>query len=238
MQKYRVINWNKPGEMQLVADGRIAADEEILRERPLVRVPVGDYELGSYAWDLTHKLVADARLRGIYFAWQLRADDIFPINAQDKEREKLLAKRYGIPRTMVRKLYLGIGTNNIGHGPYEGGNKGYGLYENLSRANHSCDPSARLMSTDADTGELILVAIKEHQRDQEITWNYYGDRSDFLAGNFLKRNLLLVHDFGFTCMCSRCRTEMPQDLKGVALLPFFKSLLADYARKQERKTSE
>ena len=63
MVKWSVVKWDNAGGMQLLATAPIAAGEEILREKPLVAVAGSDLELGSPAWDLTHRLIADTRLR-------------------------------------------------------------------------------------------------------------------------------------------------------------------------------
>lgn len=81
------------------------------------------------------------------------------------------------------------------------------------------------------TGELSCVAIKNIEQNQEITWNYLGEKNSFLKGNFLARNVALVHHYGFACRCSRCRSEIPEDLKKVDLLHFFKTFLKEHAMK-------
>jgi hypothetical protein len=232
MSTWKMEKWNRAGEMQLLAAGPIAAGQEILREKPLFSVSAKDHLLGTSAWDLTNQLLAEPRLRETYYGWKLRSEDIFPASPEDAAMEKLLARRYGVPRAMVRKLYVGVGTNNIGYGPGESDVTGYGLYEVLSRANHSCDPSASLVTLDLVTGEQCLLAKRPLQPGQEITWSYGGEAGGFLKKNFLLRNLFLVQTMGFACHCSRCRQELPEDLKGIDLLRFFKEFIAHQAGKQ------
>ena len=231
MSTWKLEKWNKAGEMQLVAAAPIAAGEEILREKPLFSVSAKDHLLGTSAWDLTDRLLAEPRLRETYYGWKLRSEDVFAVSPEDTELEKLLASRYDVPRAIVRKLYVGVGTNNIGYGPGESDITGYGLYEVLSRANHSCVPSASLVSLDLVTGEQSLLAKRPMQPGQEITWSYGGETGGFLEKNFLLRNLFLVQTMGFTCRCSRCRQELPDDLKGINLLRFFKEFIAHQAGK-------
>jgi hypothetical protein len=231
MSKWRVVKWDNAGEMQLIADAPIAAGEEILREKPLLTVAAGDYELGSCAWDLSAKLLADAHLRNTYYSWKLRSEDIFPKNSQDTEVERLLAKRHGVPRPVIRKLYAGVSTNCIGYGPDDATADGYGIYQTLARVNHSCEPSAALTTVDPVTGELSLLAKNAIQPGQEITRCYGGEAKGFLDRNFLLRNVSLVHRMGFVCRCSRCRNERPEDLKEVNLLHFFKDFLRAQAEK-------
>jgi hypothetical protein len=235
MVKWSVVKWDNAGGMQLCATAPIAAGEEILREKPLVAVAGGDFELGSAAWDLTHKLIADIRLRDAYYAWQLRSADLHENSRQDREIERLMAKRYGIPQAMVGKLHAGVSAFQVGYGPGEGGHQGYGLYQALGRANHSCDPSAELVVVDSASGEQALRAIKDILPGQEITRTYMDDASGFLGRNFLVRNVTLVSRMGFACRCPRCHSERPQDLKNVNLLQFFKSFLKAQAEKEATK---
>jgi hypothetical protein len=211
-----------------VAAAPIAVGETILCEKPLVTVPADLHELGSYAWDLTHKLLANVGLRNTYYSWQLKSEDVFPSHPDDTEIERLLAKRYNVQRTLVRKLYVGVVTNNIGFGTSEKAIAGFGIYKTLSRANHSCDPSAATVAVDPVAGEQSLVAKRPIQSGQEITWSYCGEDNGFLQQDYLIRNLSLVRDMGFVCRCSRCQKELPDDLKGVDLLRFFKEFLAQH----------
>jgi hypothetical protein len=239
MSKWSVVKWDRAGEMQLVASAPIAAGEEILREKPLATVANGDFEFGSPAWDLSHRLLADAGLRNAYYSWQLRSEDIFPPERQDTELERLLAKRHGLARPMVRTLYVGVRSNHIGYGlDDEAEPRGYGLYQTLGRVNHSCEPSAALSAADPVTGEQSLVAGKDIQPGQEITRNYAGKAGNFLERNFLVRNVFLVDRMGFVCQCSRCRKERPEDLKDVNLLHFFRDFLKAQAEKKSRQASD
>lgn len=235
MVKWSVVKWDNAGGMQLLATAPIAAGEEILREKPLVAVASSDVELGSPAWDLTHRLIADARLRDAYYAWQLRSTAVHENSRQDREIERLMAKRYGIPQAMVSKLHEGVSAHHVGYGPADGGHQGYGLYQTTGRVNHSCDPSAELMVIDGTSGEQGLRALKDIQPGQEITRTYIDDASGFLGRNFLVRNVTLVSRMGFVCRCPRCHSERPQDLKNVNLLQFFKSFLKEQAEKEALK---
>ncbi|MBK4735521.1 SET domain-containing protein [Noviherbaspirillum pedocola] len=228
MAKWKVEKWGNAGEKQLVAAAPIAVGETILCEKPLVTVPADQHELGTYAWDLTHKLLANASLRNTYYSWQLKSEDVFPPLHNDTEIERLLAKRYGVQRTLVRKLYVGVVTNNIVFGAGEKAITGYGMYKTLSRANHSCDPSAAMVAVDPVAGEQGLAAKLPIQPGQEITWSYCGEDNGFLQQDYLIRNLSLVRDMGFVCRCSRCKKELPSDLKGVDRLRFFMDFLAQH----------
>ena len=237
MDKWSVVKWDNAGGMQLLANAPIAAGEEILREKPLVAVASSDLELGSPAWDLTHKLIADTRLRDAYYAWQLRSTDAREHSREDREIERLMAKRYGTPQPMVGRLHAGVSAYQVGYGPGEGGHQGYGLYQTLGRVNHSCDPCAELVVMDSASGEQGLRAIKDIQPGQEITRTYIDDASGFLGRNFLVRNVTLVSRMGFACRCPRCHSERPQDLKNVNLLQFFKSFLKEQAEKEAMKAA-
>jgi hypothetical protein len=226
MEKWRVEKWGNAGERQLVAASPIAVGETILCEKPLVTVPADQHELGTYAWDLTHKLLANAGLRNTYYSWQLKSEDVFSPHPDDAEIERLLAKRYDVQRTLVRKLYVGVVTNNIGFGAGEKAIAGFGMYKTLARANHSCDPSAAMVAVDPVAGEQSLMAKRSIQPGQEISWSYCGEDNGFLQQNYLIRNLYLVRDMGFVCRCSRCQKELPDDLKSVDRLRFFKDFLA------------
>ena len=237
MVKWSVVKWDNAGGMQLLATAPIAAGEEILREKPLVAVAGSDGELGSPAWDLTHRLIADTRLRDAYYAWQQRSTTAHESSRQDREIERLMARRYGLPPAMVSKLHAGVGACQVGYGPGEGQHLGHGLYQTLGRVNHACDPSAELVLIDGASGEQGLRALKDIQPGQEITRTYIDDASGFLGRNFLVRNVTLVSRMGFVCRCPRCHSERPQDLKNVNLLQFFKSFLKEQAEKEAMKAA-
>lgn len=231
MQKWKVETWNKAGELQLLAAAPIAADEEILREQPLLTAPVERQSGSGVGWDLTATLLADAGLRNVYYGWQLRSEDMLPRRPADTEIEKALAKRHAMQRPMVRKLHAGVSSNAISYESAEGQMVGHGLYKTLARVNHSCDPSAALSTLDAASGEQALLARRRIEVGQEITRSYLPASSGFLEKNFLVRNLTLVKSFGFVCRCSRCLSELPADLKGVDLLQFFHEFIAQHREK-------
>lgn len=238
MSKWSVVKWDNAGGMQLVANAPIAAGEEILREKPLVAVASSQVELGKPAWDLTHRLIADARLRDTFYSWQLRGTDMPAESRQDREIERLMAKRYGIPQAMIRKLHAGVCVHQVGYGPGEGGHAGFGLYQTLGRVNHSCDPSAELKGADSAGGEQSLVALRDLQAGQEITRNYIDESDSFLSRNFLVRNVTLVSRMSFVCRCPRCHSEQPEDLKDVNLLQFFRAFLKEQAEKEAMKAGD
>ena len=207
--RWAVTPWNSKADLQLTAAAPIAAGEVIVSERPLVSIPEGHYQLGTFTWDLVERLLTDPEKLDEYFSWRLKASEFY-VAPDDAANERVLAKRYTRPRELVRRLYCSVSTNNIGY--FDGARvvEGHGLYRTLSRANHSCCPSARMESINIDKQEIGLVADRDLAVGEAITWNYFSEA--FLAANFETRNANLVNSFLFVCSCERCAAEIPPHL--------------------------
>ena len=74
------------------------------------------------------------------------------------------------------------------------------VFHNISRFNHSCDPSAVLI-WDPDTEKATVRAIRDIKPGCEITLNYGA------VGSRAQRAAHLKMCFGFNCTCSRCTSE-------------------------------
>lgn len=211
---------------QLIARQPIEEGEVIIAESPLVTMPTLSYDLGSIAGDLTDRLLSDPKILKAYQSWDLKISDFEcdPIVAAS------LAAKHKCNTKLVARLFASVATNNIAYFDQGRGVIGHGLYRILSRANHSCDPNARLMPGDQSNQETALVALRSIRKGDAITWSYAGEGSGMLDADYSSRNETLLYNFEFICACERCKQEQPSELKNLdprKLLLHFRKLVAE-----------
>lgn len=216
-------------EHQLVATQAVAAGEPLLVETPLLAIPVGRYAWGTYNWDFVDKLLSERMLLKQYDSWKL-LQTTFLQDAEDLAVESALMKKHRLSRQRVKALYFSICANNIGLLDTDQMRlRGYGLFEVMSRSDHSCRPNARLRAADADRGEMALMASQDVKAGEPVTWSYFRER-EFLDADFETRNLGLVNHFRFACRCERCQQERPPALAAVRdLVPHFDGVIREMA---------
>lgn len=204
--KCEVKYWTLMSEFQLIATEKISKGEVIISERPLVSIAVKDFELPSAAWNLVNSLLKSPELLSVFYSLKLKVSE-FPIDAIDRSLIKELAKTHMIDRVVLKDLYLCVGTNNVAYVNSNFDILGFGLYPVLSRANHSCSPNALFSPGNLEFKEAALVARRDIEPDESITWNYVRGEL-FLYGDYMARKLKLREDFQFVCRCDRCLAEM------------------------------
>lgn len=216
------------GDFGLAVAQPVAAGQPVLVEAPLVSIPLGRYDYGSYCWDLVDRILGDPQLLRQFRKLHL-ASTVYLRDAHDEWVESALVAKHHKSRQLVRELFFCVGTNNVGILNAEGLVEGYGLYPVLSRADHSCEPTTRL-GPGPTSGTLSLVAVHAMQPGEPVTWSYFRE-AEFLGADFETRNLGLVNVFRFACRCGRCQRERPTHLKpGVDLLAYFDALIAQQAK--------
>ena len=88
-----------------------------------------------------------------------------------------------------------------------------GLYNDISRINHSCHPNAVQSWVMGDFTRKQVRAVMTIEKDQEILTNYYHGKHNydkFNSGSREYRRQLLMEDRpfrGFLCECSVCSLE-------------------------------
>jgi hypothetical protein len=225
-----------PTEHQLVAARNLSAGELILCEQPIVDVPVGYYEYGTYVWDLVDRLLADKEKLLQYSRCKLLAAPLL-LDKHDGEVEAQLVKKHRKSRAFVRNLYLGVGTNNVGILGQDRLVHGYGVYEFLSRSDHSCEPNAQLSPSNWRAGESGLVAKRDIRKDEPLTWCYFRE-AEFLPVDWVSRNYNLVNLYRFACRCPRCEAERPADVPSsqAGQVAYFDKLLYAEAKRAAQST--
>ena len=219
------------GEHQLVAAKAVEEDTLLLAEPPLLYIPLGRYRFGTYVWDLVDKLLAEPALLQSYSRHKLLASPQLS-DAQDLAVEDLLVKKYRKSRQLIRTLYWSIGTNNIGVLNRDWAVVGYGIYPQMSRSDHSCEPNARLMPGDWMAHQVNLVAKRAIKAGEAVTWCYFKE-SDFLPQDYMTRNVALLNIYRFICRCPRCQAEKPADLPayGPKLVEYFDKIIRAEAKR-------
>lgn len=210
--------------MQLRALASIPAGDLVLMERPFVSVPQGIFAHGTHAWELTAAVLASPAHLQQLFAAQLKMTEFLRYPG-DLPTERALSSQYKLERAGVRKIFFIVSTNNISYFDAASGVAGWGLYEMLSRANHSCEPNTRLVPGDHEHKEAGLVATRDIEPGEPVTWNYSGSEP-FLAADWETRNHGLVNYMRFVCQCPRCIVEAPAQLRNPAeQLRYFDGLI-------------
>jgi hypothetical protein len=223
-------------ESQLVATQRVAQGDVVLKETPLLQVPEFSRQWSSYAWEMVDRLLSNPSLFQQYRRWRLMAH-VQLMHPDDLANESAMLQKHHKSRQLVRELYFSVGTNNVAVLNAERSRIGFGLYEYLSRADHSCVPNARLEGTDAGTGELMLVAYRDITPGEPVTWSYFRE-DEFLGADFEARNYGLVNIFRFACRCPRCVQERPAHLVGnLDLVAYFDKLIAEHAQELVQSSS-
>jgi len=223
IESVTVKEWKGKNQIRLVVKTFFAGETEIFREQPLAWVREGKYENMSAQWDLVELLLSNSNLRREYIDYNLKSSRLPIWDADDKNILENLAIKYRTARPKIKKIYVSIVTNNITC-IYEKHVKrqGYGLFQFLSRANHSCDPSACLAPGDVENGGNAVIALKDLPPGSEITYSYIP--KGVLEQNYVTRNLILMIMFGFICECKRCQNEVPASLVGVDQVHYFSDL--------------
>ena len=106
-----------------------------------------------------------------------------------------------------------------------GGNPSFSasaLYLNISRVNHSCEPSMGMLSKESfckgnriafkverDGGVLLAYAKHDLQPGDRLTFNY--GPSEMLGMPVRERRQLLFERLSFRCGCERCVREMAEE---------------------------
>ena len=219
-----VTQWNASGQCQLQAVSLIPQGAEVLREHPLVKVALGGYAYGTHVWDMVNRILSDRAIKQEYYGWGLKQNPKRGgFGRLDAEVTKALSQKHGVSRDIVQNIYLSVGTNNIGYVGPGGTLQGFGLYKILSRANHACDPNANIAPGDAAAGETVLVALRDIQLGEAITWRYLdvAEERDFSVADYHARNRALATLCGFACTCARCSAEQPAALRDIDLLSYF-----------------
>lgn len=229
-ENFTIAPWANTGQMQIVATRQIAKGEMIIEEEPLVWCAVADRYYPSGQWDLVDKLLRHQQLRRDLYSWGLSKDGMIGFDQNDQAVAHVLSARYNTRVQNIVALYATVCTNNIGSNSSNGTVLGYGIFRQLSRSNHACDPSAT-WSDRCDSISLArgLVALRDIQAGEPITWRYLdfqreGNHADPL-NDFHVRNWLLVDRFGFACKCALCLAQMPEEIQGKDVLQIYHDLI-------------
>jgi hypothetical protein len=229
--RFAVTQWDK--EHQLTATEPIKEGEVIVSEAPLVSVLDINPIYFTPTWDLVDKILSRTDLTQRYWALRLKVSS-FSMDPEDRRIERALAKKHRCARDMVKNLYFSVGTNNIGYTDVHREIIGHGIYPIISRANHSCRPSATHEPGVVENKEVALVALHDIRAGDAITWSYPQSRC-FDNADYMTRNFNLMDNFRFVCRCERCQVEIPSEL---AMLPSLSRYFDDWIRDSARAEME
>ena len=155
----------------LVAVRKIPKSSRILSEKPIFTIP----SIG-YNYNLSNNLIADK---------------LKQVSKDDQRAFFILHNNF----QGCLKPFLGVAKTNtlpLGSEASEGG-----LFLQASRINHACLPNCQ-HTWNANIGEETIHAIKEIDKDEEITISYCD------IGLSKTRRVLIQSTFGFECTCSLC----------------------------------
>ena len=180
----------------------VEPEVDILTEKPMVSSDLAnaiDETLdNSFAWSLVVNFFKRGfvdTVLGHGFATGITRSQWTLADASVCQR---LAKEYGCSTDLLRKLYDISATNQIVSAvlQVEGENDPfaavrYGIYLELSRVNHSCDPNTQLKFTKAG---VTLVSLRPIAAGEEVTFSYIPAPT----------REALFKQYGFTCTCQVC----------------------------------
>ena len=146
----------------------------------------------------------------------LKLHDPFDTEKQRTMDAELCRKRpmmnYWIEEWKVISIFSGNGLQICGDPSLYGDTTKTGLYNDISRINHSCYPNAIWSWVMGDFTRKQVRAVRTIEKDQEILTNYYHGKhsSDkFISGSREFRQGST--DRGFLCECSVCSLEFGQE---------------------------
>lgn len=136
------------------------------------------------------------------------------LNADTIEQD--LARHLRTLSRTAQRAFLSLHNNYPGKNPLQNiiRSNGYplgpgsdvgGVFENISRINHSCLPNA-VQAWNAQNREETVYAVRDIQPGTEITLSYHA------GGPSTVRKALLKENFGFDCACELCSLP-PSELK-------------------------
>lgn len=206
----RVARWG--GEQQLVAAADVESGALLAAEYPIAFVEIEPDDEDGAPMLLLESILATDDTHARVVAEDLKLTP-WTLGVGDRATLAALARKYRRNPDKLAQLYHRVAADNIRYA--QAGVIGYGIWPLVSRANHSCDPNARLGATPKQPLAELLLATRPIARGEAICWNYLGDES-FLALDWMARNAQLLEDFQFLCRCPRCEAERPA---AVAALP-------------------
>ena len=93
----------------------------------------------------------------------------------------------------------------------------FGLFAALAMAEHNCRPNARA-EWDSTSQTMKLVAVDHIARGQRVSRSYLD--AGLLMSPTSVRKATLQEDWGFECMCDRCRSDSEESTCADAASPF------------------
>ena len=124
----------------------------------------------------------------------------------DDSALQYMAHTYDMDASSVRHLYDVVATNcllaglvmaTIGKNTYHPAPR-YGFFLLLSRANHSCVPSAMLTHSSSRDGVVTVSATRSVKPGDALTIDYLPNIA------LAKKRFTLFEAYGFRCACHRC----------------------------------
>ena len=98
---------------------------------------------------------------------------------------------------VVSRAHRIFGKNSL---PVWANDRAYGLYNEMSFLNHSCDANA----FESPRERKKLKALKNIEKNEEIVTNYFRNSNEFKNGTKESRRQKLLETYGFNCLCSVC----------------------------------
>lgn len=173
-----------------------------------------------HAWSITEeflKSVSRAQIEAVVAADYARGVTHAPgmwENPDDDAALDYLVFTYDAAPSLVRDLYDLVATNcvmaELGMRPLQDDRAGgarvmvpyarYGFFLLLSRANHSCTPSATLVPPRGGSRSMTVVTTRSVAAGEALTIDYVQTE------RLENKRLVIAKNLGFRCLCERCRT--------------------------------
>lgn len=200
-----VTGWGD--ECQLVAAASVQTGVAMLAEYPIAFVETRPDEDEFAPLLLLECILSSPAMYERVIAEDLKMTK-WPLSQEDSSRLDELARLYKRNPKKLAQLYHRVAANNLRY--HQDGVTGYGLWPVVSRANHSCDPNAKVCASLPHPLAELLIATRPIAQGEPVCWNYLGSEA-FLRLDWRARNAQLLRDFQFLCRCPRCLEERPAD---------------------------
>lgn len=84
-----------------------------------------------------------------------------------------------------------------------------GVFENVSRINHSCIPNVHFSNNAELSGKETVHAARDIEEGEELVANYIGGRANYQRAE--QRRKYLSKHYGFVCQCDACSNNPVSD---------------------------
>lgn len=165
----------------------------VLRERPMVQATAVE---GAGLWPLVCAVLLDAAALEFVLRFDESPAAAFIWDAMETQSAATVARYAGCTAEQAASVFKRVSTINFNSCIGYNGAVTKLVYRQLPYANHSCDPSCRII--EGRDGEKALVTLRDVAAGEDATFSYIGLAPRQGAQQLLRQG------WGFDCTCAAC----------------------------------